>query len=279
VRIAIRDQILSFAGLPLVMGILNVTPDSFSDGGRRLGEHALAERLEAMLVAGVDIIDVGGESTRPFADPVPVAVELARVIPAIEIIRRLSPGIPVSIDTSKAVVARAALAAGADIINDVSALRFDPDMIRVAVAANAPVILMHMQGTPADMQVAPCYTDVVTEIMAFLQERICWAEQQGLPRRRILVDPGLGFGKTEEHNLTILKRLREFSDLGCPVLVGHSRKGFLGKVLAVPVQDRDVATAVVSAYCTWQGAHILRVHDVLKTVQAVRLIGAIRQAP
>jgi dihydropteroate synthase len=261
------------------MGILNVTPDSFSDGGQCLEERTLADRLQAMLVAGVDIIDVGGESTRPFADPVPMAVELARVVPAIESIRRLNPRIPISIDTSKAEVARAALAAGADIINDVSALRFDPDMVRVAVTANAPVILMHMQGTPADMQIAPRYTDVVSEITTFLQERICWAEQQGLPRQRILVDPGLGFGKTEEHNLTILKRLREFRALGCPVLVGHSRKGFLGRILDVPVQDRDVATAVVSAYCTWQGAHILRVHDVLKTVQAVRLIGAVMQAP
>jgi len=278
VHIASKRKNLQFDGPPLVMGILNVTPDSFSDGGQYLGDRALAECLATMLAAGADIIDVGGESTRPFAAPVPVEVELARVIPAIEHIRRLDPHILVSIDTSKAKVARAALDAGADIINDVSALRFDADMIQVAVAADAPVILMHMQGTPADMQISPCYKDVVTEIKDFLQERINWAEQRGLSRQRILVDPGLGFGKTEEHNLTILKRLREFHTLGCPVLIGHSRKGFLGRILDVPAQERDVATAVLSGYCAWQGAHILRVHDVLKTVQAVRLIGAVMQA-
>lgn len=278
-HIPLRDRNLRCDALPLVMGILNMTPDSFSDGGQCLKEGTLTKRIEAMLGAHVDIIDVGGESTRPFAAPVEVALELARVIPAIESIRRLSPYLPISIDTTKAEVARAALSAGADIINDVSGLRGDPGMVQVAIAAKAPVILMHMQGTPADMQIAPRYSDVVTEIKSFLQERIDWAEEQGLPRQRILIDPGLGFGKTEEHNLTILKRLSEFHTLGCPVLVGHSRKAFLGRILDLPVQERDMATAVVSAYCAWQGAHILRVHDVAKTMQAVRLIGAIMQAP
>lgn len=261
------------------MGILNVTPDSFSDGGRFTQAEALATQVKAMLDSGADLIDVGGESTRPYAEPVSEHEELRRVLPAIACIRGLHRSIPISIDTTKAEVARQALNAGADIINDVSALRFDPEMIRIAIVHEAPVILMHMRKTPKDMQDEPVYDDVIQEITGFLTERISWATQQGLDRQRIIVDPGLGFGKTVAHNLTILKHLRAFKDLGCPLLIGHSRKAFIGKLLALEAQDRDLATAMISAYCATQGADILRVHDVGKTMQAVRLHEAILQTP
>ena len=261
------------------MGILNVTPDSFSDGGRFNQEENLSAQIKTMLDSGADIIDVGGESTRPYAEPVSRDEELQRVLPAIVRIRSMHRDIPISIDTTKAEVARQALEAGADIINDVSALRFDPEMIRVAITHAAPVILMHMHKTPKDMQDEPVYTDVIREISDFLAERISWAAEQGLSREQIIVDPGLGFGKTVAHNLTILKHLRMFKNLGCPLLVGHSRKGFIGKILALDTQDRDLATALISSYCATQGADILRVHDVKKTAQAVRLHEAIIQAP
>ena len=263
---------------PLVMGILNIPPDSFSDGGRLTQEESLSAQIKIMLDSGTDLIDVGGESTRPYAEPVSEHEELRRVLPAITRIRALHGSIPISIDTTKAEVARQALNAGADIINDVSGLRFDPEMIRVAITHEAPVILMHMRKTPKDMQDEPVYDDVIQEITDFLAERISWAMEQGLDRQRIIIDPGLGFGKTVGHNLTILKNLRTFKNLNCPLLVGHSRKGFIGSLLALEAQDRDLATAMISAYCATQGADILRVHDVEKTMQAVRLHEAIIQA-
>jgi dihydropteroate synthase len=279
VQIIAKNKIIAFGPRPLVMGILNVTPDSFSDGGRFTQEQTLAAQVQAMLDNGADLIDVGGESTRPYAEPVSEEEELRRVLPAIACIRARHRSIPVSIDTTKAEVARQALNAGADIINDVSGLRFDPEMIRIAIAHEAPVILMHMRKTPKDMQDEPVYDDVIQEITDFLAERIFWATQQGLDRQRIIVDPGLGFGKTVLHNLTILKHLRAFKNLRCPLLVGHSRKGFIGALLGLETRDRDPATAMISAYCATQGADILRVHDVEKTVQAVRLHEAILQAP
>lgn len=260
------------------MGILNLTPDSFSDGGRFTQEEAISAQIKIMLDSGADLIDVGGESTRPYAEPVSTDEELRRVLPAIACLRALHRRIPISIDTTKAEVAHQALAAGADIINDVSALRFDPAMIQIAVAHKAPVIIMHMRKTPKDMQDEPVYNDVIQEIMDFLTERISWATEQGLDRQQIIVDPGLGFGKTTAHNLTILKNLRAFKALGCPLLVGHSRKAFIGKLLALETQDRDLATAIISSYCASQGADILRVHEVGKTMQAVRLHEAISQA-
>ncbi|WP_035215986.1 dihydropteroate synthase [Desulfobulbus elongatus] len=253
-----------------LMGILNVTPDSFSDGGRWLSESALETRIEQLLAEGADIIDVGGESTRPFAEPVGVAEELRRVIPAIRKIRQRSK-IPISVDTTKAAVAGEAIAAGATMINDISALRHDPAMIEVARSFAGPVIIMHMQGTPGDMQVAPRYGDVVAEINAFFTERIDWLEQNGVDRSRIIVDPGIGFGKTMEHNLAILRNIAAFRRHGCPVLIGHSRKSFLGQLLGVPTEERDWPTAMVSACCARQGADILRVHDVRNTGYAVRL--------
>lgn len=252
------------------MGILNVTPDSFSDGGRFTSDEATGRQVEQMLAAGVDIIDVGGESTRPFADPVPAAEELKRVIPAIEHIRQLSK-VPVSIDTTKAEVARQALAAGANMVNDISALRMDPEMVEVVRGYDGPVIIMHMQGTPGDMQVNPVYGDVVEDIRTFFKQRTGWMVEQGIGRDRIIIDPGIGFGKTLEHNLEILRNIERFKALGFPVLIGHSRKSFLEKLLGLPMEARDCPTAVISALCTRQGADILRVHDVGLTSQAVLL--------
>jgi dihydropteroate synthase len=260
-----------------IMGILNVTPDSFSDGGRFVAKESVITQAAAMVEAGADIIDVGGESTRPFAEPVSVAEELDRVIGAIVAIRKYHT-IPISIDTTKAVVAREALAAGADIINDISALRFDPEMIALVRATEVPVIIMHMKGTPRDMQKNPVYDDVVAEVASFLDERLQWAEKMGVARERFIVDPGIGFGKTVTHNLLIIKRLREFTSLGCPLLVGHSRKAFIGTVLGREVDDREIGTAAVSVLAMLNGAAILRVHDVAKTVQAVRMAEAVMAA-
>ena len=261
-----------------VMGILNVTPDSFSGGGQLANKETLLQRAESMIVAGADILDIGGESTRPFAAKVDLGEELNRVVPAIESIRHHF-SIPISIDTTKATVAEKAIEAGADIINDVSALRFDSQMIEVAKKQNAPVILMHMQGQPGDMQKKPCYDDVINDISAFLRERLDWAERNGLDRGRMIVDPGIGFGKTLEHNLTILKHLDQFSALGVPLLLGHSRKAFIGTILELDDPGRrDCATAAISALAVMAGVSIIRVHDVEKTVQAVRLAEAIKDA-
>lgn len=268
---------LEFGSKVLVMGILNVTPDSFSDGGRFLAESSIATQIDTMVQAGADIIDVGGESTRPFAEPVSIAQELHRVLPAIRLVRQRS-AIPISIDTTKAEVARKALAAGANIINDISALRYDQEMLSLVRETDVPVIIMHMQGTPSDMQVDPHYEDVVAEIKEFFEERLSWAAEKGISRKRFIIDPGIGFGKTVGHNLTILKRVAEFAELGCPVMIGHSRKAFIGKLTGAEVDARDVATAAVSALCAQKGVSILRVHDVGMTVQAVRLAEAIKQA-
>lgn len=253
-----------------IMGILNITPDSFSDGGTLGSRDALTDRINSMLHAGVDILDVGGESTRPFAESVSVQEEMDRVLPVIELIRQLTDK-PVSIDTTKAAVAAASLAAGANIVNDISALRHDAAMVHVVGNAQGPVVIMHMQGTPGDMQVDPQYDDVVTDISSFFQERIAWLTGNGVARERIIIDPGIGFGKTVEHNLVILNNVAAFKKLRCPVLIGHSRKSFLGKTLDLEVTRRDCATAIISYHCIRQGADILRVHDVELTRQALRL--------
>ncbi len=256
---------------PKIMGILNVTPDSFSDGGSFFDEQNMRLQIERLLAEGADIIDIGGESTKPFAEPVTEADELRRVIPAIQAVRSLSPSLPISIDTTKASVARAALAAGATIINDISALRHDSAMIQVALDYACPVIIMHMQGTPSDMQINPHYEDVLAEICIFFQERIAWMQAQGISKEQITIDPGIGFGKTLEHNLTMLRNISVFKQLGLPVLIGHSRKSFFSKLFHLSVEERDYPTAVVSALCAKQGADILRVHDVAKTATAVQL--------
>ncbi len=257
-----------------VMGILNVTPDSFSDGGMCLTREAVSARVEDMIGAGADIIDVGGESSRPFSEPVPLDEELLRVIPAIKAVRA-HHSIPISIDTTKAAVAQEAIAAGADIVNDISGLRFDPLMADVIREAGVSVIIMHMKGTPGDMQADPTYDDVMAEIGDFFQERTNWAESKGINRDKIILDPGIGFGKTVTHNLTILKNMTMLHSLGYPILVGHSRKSFIGTVLDLDVDKRDTVTAAISVMCVMNGVSILRVHDVKMTVQAVRMAEAI----
>ena len=263
--------------LPKIMGILNVTPDSFSDGGQFDSEASACSQAEALIVSGADILDIGGESTRPFAEPVSEEEELSRVVPAIRAIRR-SSSIPISIDTTKAEVARQALEAGANIINDISALRKDSDMLGLVQETSVPVIIMHMQGTPGDMQVKPHYDNVVAEIIDFFQERLAWLTEQGVDPGRITIDPGIGFGKTLSHNLSILKHLAEFKSLGCPLLLGHSRKRFIADITGLEPEERDLPTAVVSALAAGSGVDIIRVHNAAATRQALQLAAAIQQA-
>ena len=263
------------------MGVLNVTPDSFSDGGKFLDVDRAVAHAREMAVAGADIIDVGGESTRPGAAPVNAEEELRRVVPVIERLTDGAPGgraLPISVDTTKAVVAERALAAGARIVNDISALRFDPRMVQVVRDAGAGVVLMHMQGTPQTMQQNPRYDDMVAEVRAFLAERIEFAEAHGLKKLQIAVDPGIGFGKTVEHNLQLLARLEEFGSLGCPVLVGPSRKSFVGKVLTREADARLWGTAATVAWAVAHGARIVRVHDVAEMVDVVRIVEALQRS-
>ncbi|HVM61801.1 MAG TPA: dihydropteroate synthase [Verrucomicrobiae bacterium] len=265
----------------LIMGVLNVTPDSFSDGGKFLDADAAVAHARDMARAGADIIDVGGESTRPGAAPVSADEELRRVLPVIEQL----PDLVVSVDTTKAAVAEKALAAGARIVNDISALRFDPRMADVVRDAGAGAVLMHMQGTPPTMQQSPSYANVVADVRSFLAERIAFAESRGLKKTQIAVDPGIGFGKTVAHNLQLLARLGEFGSLGCPVAVGTSRKSFLGKVLAAGGVERASGadgrlwgTAATVAWAVAQGARVVRVHDVTEMSDVVRMVEAIQQA-
>jgi dihydropteroate synthase len=261
------------AGRPLVMGTLNVTPDSFSDGGRFLAADRAIAAGEAMRAAGADIIDIGGESTRPGADPVPVAEEQARVLP---VIRALAPGGPVSIDTRNAVTMRAALAAGAAIVNDVSALRHDPEALSAVAEAGCPVVLMHMRGTPATMKALATYRDVALDVAEELAARVAEAEAAGIPRGRIVLDPGIGFAKTPAQNLALLARLGVLHGLGCPLLVGVSRKSFIGLYGGAPnTDDRLPGSLAAGLAAVAAGAAILRVHDVAETVQALALWQAI----
>ena len=260
---------------PLVMGVVNVTPDSFSDGGRLAGAEDALDHARRLVDAGAGLLDLGGESSRPGSEPIPVDEELRRVLPVVEGLADLA-GVPLSIDTTKAKVARRALAAGAAIINDISALVADPEMARLVAETGAGVVLMHMQGVPRTMQDDPRYEDVVTEVYDFLARRIDWAESRGIPRQRIAIDPGIGFGKTTEHNLEILRNLRRFDTLGCAVLVGTSRKQFLGTITGRAVGDRATASAVSSLAACVAGARVVRVHDVPAAVDAIKVWGAIR---
>jgi dihydropteroate synthase len=254
----------------LVMGIVNVTPDSFADGGRYLDPTAAVAHGLALAAEGADLLDVGGESTRPGAADVEEAVELDRVVPVVEGLAAAT-GVPVSVDTRKAAVARAALAAGATIVNDVSAGRDDPDLLGVAAEAGAAMVLMHMQGTPATMQDDPRYHDVLAEVEAFLQERCTAAEAAGVARDALVVDPGIGFGKRDEHNYALLGGLARLTRLGHPVLVGTSRKGFIGRALDLPVEERLEGTAAAVVWAVERGARIVRVHDVAPMVRTVRM--------
>lgn len=258
------------------MGILNVTPDSFSDGGSFHSLDKAVQHATELIEAGADILDVGGESTRPYAEPVSLQDELARTIPVIKAVRELH-STPISIDTTKAEVARQALAAGADIINDISSLNHDPEMIEVVRESDAPVIIMHMKGTPADMQDKPEYDDILEEVLAFFEERIAWMVASGVERSRIIVDPGIGFGKTLPHNLALIRHLDKFRTLGQQVLLGHSRKNFLGLLTGLEADQRDLPTAVVSALSVQSGVDIIRVHNVEATRQALQIAEALFQ--
>lgn len=261
---------------PRIMGILNVTPDSFSDGGRTQHIDAAARHAESLVSEGADLLDIGGESSRPGASPVSEADELRRVLPALEAIRAVTD-IPISVDTAKAEVARQAIAAGAEIINDITALRGDPAMPRLIADSGAGVVLMHMAGTPATMQDNPFYQDVVREVYDMLARRVGALEQLGVGRERIAIDPGIGFGKTFEHNLLLLQHLPRFVNLGCAVLVGTSRKGFLGTIIGRPVHERTAASVVSSLWACTRGASVVRVHDVGPMADALRVWKALEK--
>jgi dihydropteroate synthase len=256
------------------MGILNVTPDSFSDGGRFFSADLAMAQGERLIREGADFLDVGGESTRPFAEPVSIAEEIRRVVPVIEALARQT-AVPVSIDTTKSEVARAALAAGASMINDVSAFRLDPALAGLAAEAGVPVILMHMKGVPKTMQSNPFYEDLFQEIRCFLEERIATAAAYGIPREKIIVDPGIGFGKSVEHNLSIINNLHFLESLDRPILLGISRKSFIGKILNLPPQERTEGTIASAVLSVLRGAHIVRVHDVQQVKRAVTVAEAI----
>jgi dihydropteroate synthase len=258
----------------LIMGILNATPDSFSDGGKFQALEAAVARGLQMVAEGADIIDIGGESTRPGARPVSAEEEIRRTIPLIAELKK-QPRCLISIDTRKADVARAALAAGADIINDVSALS-DPGMAAVAAETGAGLVLMHMLGTPETMQNHPQYADVVSDVRTFLEERIAFAVARGIALEQITLDPGIGFGKTDEHNLALLKGIPLLTALGRPVLIGASRKGFIGRMLGGRPDERLAGSLAVAGFSILRGAHILRVHDVKESCDAARLVDKLR---
>jgi dihydropteroate synthase len=260
-----------------VMGILNVTPDSFADGGLHRGVDAALARARTLIAEGADVIDVGGESTRPGAEPVPAEVEYARVVPVIAALRA-ETDLPISVDTTKASVAADALAAGADVVNDVSAGRFDPAMLALVATRGAGLVLMHMQGSPATMQEAPAYGDVVTEVATFLGERAAAARAAGVAPADVWVDPGIGFGKRLEHNLALLARLERLVALGFPVVVGASRKGFLGALSGAPVGDRLPASLAAAVLAAAHGARVVRVHDVGATRHALAVADALTHA-
>ena len=269
----LKDRRLDFAARPLLMGILNVTPDSFSDGGRFLDfDAALAHGLK-LVAEGADLIDVGGESTRPYSQPVDEAEELRRVLPVVRGLAQRAT-VPISIDTSKAAVARAAIEAGAVIINDVTALTGDERMIETALDTQAAVCAMHMLGTPQTMQDNPAYGDVLSDVLEYLRRRRDALMAAGIPQDKIALDPGIGFGKTHEHNLTLLAHAWRFHELDCTLLIGHSRKGFIGKVIGDKRADPIAGTIGVSLALGRQGVQILRIHDVAANLHALKLYQA-----
>ncbi|MDO9118040.1 MAG: dihydropteroate synthase [Nitrospira sp.] len=272
-----KSRLIPILDCPLLMGIVNVTPDSFSDGGRYVTVDQAVERAMALVAQGADILDLGAESTRPGAMPVGEQEEMDRLLPVLhEVMKRTA--VPISVDTMKSRVAREALDAGASIINDVTALRFDPDMAAVVAQSGAGVVMTHMQGMPMTMQEAPRYDSVVNDVGSFFVERIAAAERAGIAKSQIVLDPGFGFGKLLIHNLELLNHLSSFDQLGCPVLAGVSRKAFLGKILDRPVQDREWGTAAAVALAVDRGASIIRVHDVASMKDVVMVAAAIRAA-
>jgi dihydropteroate synthase len=262
---------------PFLMGIVNVTPDSFSDGGRFLEADAAFAQALRLAEDGADLVDVGGESTRPGAPPVEAGEEMRRVVPVIERLRARGFPLPISVDTSKGTVARAALAAGADLVNDVSGIS-DPDLGRAVADAGVPVVLMHMRGTPADMQSRAVYRDVAAEVAVELEGAIARAVAAGIPRERTILDPGIGFAKTAEQSVELLARIGELRDLGRPLLVGPSRKSFIGKTTGAPVGERVPGTLAAVTACVLAGVELLRVHDVAPCRQAALVAAALREA-
>jgi dihydropteroate synthase len=273
-----RRRTLDLSHSAKIMGILNVTPDSFSDGGQFFSLDAAVSRARELIAEGAEIIDVGGESTRPGADPVPLEEELRRVVPVIEKIRSEFPSVLISVDTYKAATARHAVQAGADIINDITALRGDPSMIDVVLESGAAVVLMHMQGMPKTMQVAPAYQEVVSEVTAFLRARRDWLVDRGVDRESIAIDPGFGFGKRLADNLKLMRNLEAFRALAQPLLIGVSRKSGLAQLsgdAALPVPKRIWPTVALTCLLREKGAHLLRVHDVKPNLEALRMTEAI----
>lgn len=267
---------LNYAKRPLIMAILNVTPDSFSDGGRFFRPGKAVDQALRLAEEGADLIDIGGESTRPEAIPVSSEEEARRVLPVIErLAHRLR--LPISIDTTKGEVARRAIEAGASIVNDVSGFTRDPEMFSIAASARTGLVIMHAKGSPQTMQRRPRYGDLLGEVRQFLRDRIDAAAAEGIPLNRIAIDPGIGFGKTAAHNLKILRRLDLLADLGAPLLVGPSRKSFIGRILDLPPEERVEGTAAAAVIAVFQGARIIRVHDVKPLVRAVRVAESIRR--
>ncbi len=263
-----------------VMGILNATPDSFSDGGQWTTLDAAIAHAGQMLVDGADILDLGGESTRPGSSPISDAEQIDRVTPLIQQIVQAFPQAIVSIDTTRSAVAKSAIDAGAAMVNDISAGRDDPAMLPLVASRQVPIVLMHMKGTPATMQLDPTYNDVTAEVRAFLIERLAAATSAGIKPNQIILDPGIGFGKTTDHNLQLLRDLPNLVNIGRPLMVGASRKGFIGKITSeVDAASRQFGTAAITAWAVGHGALLLRVHDVAETVRTVRMIEAIITRP
>lgn len=273
-RFRCRKRLLDLKERTWIVGVLNITPDSFSDGGRFLDVGAAVEQALRLADEGADILELGGESTRPGAIPVPAEAELGRVLPVLRELREKCP-LPLAVDTYKPAVARAVLDEGADIINDVYGAGEEGRLAKVVAQAGAGLVIMHMKGTPRDMQIGPSYGDVIEEIVAFLQDRVACAEGVGVDPEAIIVDPGLGFGKRVEDNLALLRHLSEFHRLGKPIMVGPSRKSFIGKVLDLPVDERQYGTAACVAAAVLQGAAFVRVHDVRPALDVVRMLDAI----
>jgi dihydropteroate synthase len=272
--LACGGRSLDFSIKTGIMGILNVTPDSFYDGGRYLDPQAAVDRAHQMQAEGADIIDIGGQSSRPGSDPVSEAEEAGRVVPVVEAVAKSVSAI-ISVDTYRAAIARAALDAGAHLINDISALRFDPDLLGVVAARRVPLILMHMQGMPRTMQLNPTYEALIDEVFAFLQERLRAARAGGIATEQLLIDPGIGFGKGAQHNLELLRKLHHFHALGRPLVIGTSRKSFIGRILGTEVDERLEGTMATVAAAIVQGVDIVRVHDVGAMARVARMVDAI----
>ena len=271
----LKTKTLAIGQTPLIMGIVNATPDSFSDGGNYLAAEDAIKHGLRLADEGAAIIDVGGESTRPYSQPISTEQEIERVVPVVRGIAQQSD-VPISIDTSKAAVAVAAIEAGAQVINDVTGLTGDPQMLQVAVESGVGVCAMHMQGTPLTMQDDPRYANVVQEVTDYLKQRKTCLLDAGIPLEKICLDPGIGFGKTHDHNLELLAGCEAFLKLECPILIGHSRKGFIGKLLGDKEAERDSGTLAISLLMAQKGMHILRLHQIAPTVAALKVLSGIQ---